>query len=127
MRPLDHHVGNDDAIAESKCPKCGAAKGSPCVYITPTASSIRYMGKGSTYQRQLERAGKPTKRVHNERSNAALLRRRTEWLRASRPAITPLPPQRFAAMAAVRQWETNEQIKLRDWLAKYGPILWGKP
>jgi hypothetical protein len=64
-------VKYQEELAES-CPECKVEPGTWCVYILSSVATPGY----SHPSYQLERAGKPTKRLHNGRFNAAWQTRR---------------------------------------------------
>jgi hypothetical protein len=83
-----------------------------CVYTAP------YGKVGGRYV-----VGQPCKRVHWQRRQKALDRRRQERYRDTRPVHPASRAQRQAA-AAVREFDRREYEQLRDWLRDYGEILW---
>lgn len=72
------------------------------------------------------RLGHPTKQAHTERRAVAYRARRK---RPPEP-VTPARADTLAAWQAQLDWERQEHLRLRNWLAAYGSVLldpWGPP
>lgn len=104
-----------------RCPDCKMKKGIWCVYIEPNAP----VGTAA-WEKQKERAGLPTKRLHNGRHNRVYWMNR-DALRKAREADYAArhgaSPDRAAALRANAQAVSDEQHDLILWLRRNVGIL----
>lgn len=110
------------ARATVRCPECKARKGQPCVYLS---ERFRWRRDDSGRWSKMfdgHRIGEPIPgRTHVER-----LARLRERERADRAAeIEAARPRPTSALESLRAFDGAETMRLRDWLAEFGPILWG--
>jgi hypothetical protein len=104
-----------------KCPDCGMKKGIWCVYIQPKAP----VGTAA-WITQNERAGLPTKRLHNGRHNQVYHMNRARRRKASEAewaARHAASPDRASILRANAQAVAEEQHGLIQWLRQHGGIL----
>lgn len=71
-------IPDAEAVARAGCPRCGQPIGSPCVYTLPRSPYYEDVTHWSSNRKQVERAGKPTTRVHGERRYVVFELRRNE-------------------------------------------------
>jgi hypothetical protein len=126
---IDARVSQAEAVTEG-CPKCGAARGAWCTYVTdiPATSRIRWRNPGNAETEWLHRKGDllESGRAHSERIaliRAKRLREWRSWSRRGRQAVAAMPDDLRAAAAAMRAWDVAEYNALRDWLAEHGHLL----
>jgi acyl-CoA reductase-like NAD-dependent aldehyde dehydrogenase len=104
-----------------KCPDCGMNKGIWCVYIPPKAP----VGTAA-WVVQNERAGLPTKRLHNGRHNQVYHMNRARRRKASEAewaARHAASPERATILRANAEAVAQEQRDLIQWLSRNVGIL----
>jgi hypothetical protein len=67
-----------EAIARAGCPRCEQPIGEPCVYTLPRSPYYDDVTHWGSNRKQVERAGKPTAKVHQERRYVVFKLRRDE-------------------------------------------------
>ncbi len=119
----------DDSYA-IPCPDCGAAADEPCVYLPlkgVDAEFIHY--RSSKVQARHALTGKPTKRPHIGRINAAFdrahRRRQRELRKAQHAAVVPASRARLDIQRAHREYDIREFEAIRAWLTLHAHILIG--
>jgi len=109
-------VSKDEVIAGYRCPKCGAKKNQPCVYLTPAPTRRRIWVSGQSrweYPPPAYQVGDPMKGTHMERRD----KYNAEWHRKKRAAELEVakasqPPWLYA----IREFDARENEQMRDWL-----------
>lgn len=110
-----------DQALTVRCPKCLAAPGDWCVYISPVAAPDRFQ---SERQRQLSlRVGTPMTTVHAERRRKFEEKERQH----QRFRATPVDPELLAAARALKEFDRREYHALVLWLHFYGDVLTEPP
>lgn len=123
----------DEEAKRHKCPKCKAAKGDPCTYLSSspgawtkpqftreagiTVREVRYLKPG-----QVDRIGQPMKRIHIERRDRALKARHQPAL----PPVQEATTDQREAFRAIADWSHREYLDLREWIKEHH-TLFNKP
>jgi hypothetical protein len=122
-------VTTEEEALGVKCPKCGALRTKPCVYLQPKFRYDREPYRPGarrgwrTAKTLVADIGDPTKRVHNERRTRA----DQKATRARRRAYTKKMATPPAGLASLRAFDVAEYNQTREWLRRYGAILWQPP
>lgn len=108
-----------------RCPVCEQPPFSRCVYVMPSTIDVSF-GDHYLSPRQREivaRVGKPTKRHHWARIDAARRRYMVKVRRGVRAREAARTRKRRVIAAALRDFDLAEHDRLRAWLAVHAGIF----